>query len=85
MNSLQSVFDLSYVLSLVFRFPHISFELSYSLRQIISCDIVDIVHLELEVHLSLDPGIYFKYHKSQLLIQPVDYVPQQLPLQLIVL
>jgi hypothetical protein len=76
MNSLQGVFDLSYVLSLVLRLPQISFELSYSLRQIISSDVVDIVHLELEVHLSLDPRIDFKYHKSQLLIQPINYVPQ---------
>lgn len=85
MNSLQSEFDLSYVLSLVLRFPQVSFELSYSLRQIISCDIVDIGHLKLEVHLSLDPGIDFKYHKSQLLIQSIDYVPQELSLQLIML
>ena len=76
MNSLQGVFDLSNVLSLVFRFPQISFELPYSFRHIISSDIVDIVHLELEVHLSFDPRVDFKYHKSQLLIQPVDYVPQ---------
>jgi hypothetical protein len=75
MNRLQGVFDLSYVLSLVLRFPLISFELSYSLRQKISCDVVDIVHLELDVHLSFNPGIDFEYHKSHLLIQPVDYVP----------
>ena len=62
MNSLQGVFDLSYVLSLVLRFPQISFELSNSLRQIISRDVVDIVHLELEVHLSFNPGIDFKDH-----------------------
>ena len=61
MYRLQVVSDLSYVLSLVLSFPQISLELSYSLRQVISSDVVDIVHLELEVHLPFHPGIYPQY------------------------
>jgi hypothetical protein len=61
MYSLQGVSDLSYVLSLVLSFPQISFELSYRLREIISSYVVDIVHLELEVHLPFHPGIDSKY------------------------
>ncbi len=62
MNSLQGVFDLSYVLPLVLRFPQIRFELSYSSLELISCYVVDIVYLELEVHLSFNPSINSKYH-----------------------
>jgi hypothetical protein len=76
MNSLQGVFDLSYVLPLVLRFPQICFELSYSSLELISCYVVDIVYLELEVHLSFNPRINSKYHQSQLLIQSIDYVLQ---------
>jgi hypothetical protein len=61
MYSLQGVSDLSCVLSLVLSFPQISLELSYRLREIISSNVVDIVHLELQVHLPFHPGIDPKY------------------------
>ena len=61
MYRLQGVSDLSYVLSLVLGLPQISLELSNRLREVISSDVVDKVHLELDVHLPFQPGIYPQY------------------------
>jgi hypothetical protein len=60
-NRLQGVSDLSYVLSLVLSLPQISLELSNRLGEVISSDVVDIVHLELDVHLPFHHGIYPQY------------------------